>query len=354
MRLMIRIFILCLNLLAIPFRGFSFFTMTNPLWLSGFYSGQGPLQSDPFVGKYNSEGGLFALQLEIKIESPGKYLLYTNGQGPDYATRQGDVLSGTSAGIEFTVRKSTEGLILHIAEQDLLLIKEQLSDHSDKKEASQPPTSNTTKPSKTSEKSLDPFEGIYDLSYQGQIREQWTIRSLGNHLYELESPSGVSQAQRKDNKLSGFDSANNLGFEILKNENDLTLSVSGLKLSLINRKPLPAAADPKQFNPDRRLIGLWSGSSSLNSSGGVGSASMAFGQDYVFKADGTYEYRSYSVGGGADWSASSNGDVERGRYQVIKQSQDGGTVKIGARQFQYTFFDNQYQMKMGNTFYRKK
>lgn len=310
---------------------------------------------DPFVGNYKGSAGGNSLTLEIKRQAEGQYHVYTNGLGPDFASLQGEVLKGSSAGLEFFIRLSDKGVILNIANQDIAFTRD--GSTSGLSAAIRPQSGDGNSSSQAgpgSQTASDPFEGIYDVSFQGQVRERWTIRRRGNSQYDLISPSGSLVGSRNNNQISGFDNINNISFTLGTKGSGLVLNVAGVQFDLINRQPLAQASGMGSNSIDNRLLGVWSGSSSYNSYGGVGDASISFGQAYGFKADGTYEYKDFNAGGGAAWSTSSEGGIQTGTYQIIRMDHEGGVINVNGRQMEYVFFSNGSKMKMGSMIYNRK
>lgn len=310
---------------------------------------------DPFEGNYKGNAGGVSLTLEIRRQADGQYHVYTNGLGPDFASLQGEVLKGSSAGLEFSIRLAEKGVILNIDNQDIEFGRAELATGMANAIGSQ---SHDKKPSSDLEESSqgtkDPFEGIYDVSFQGQVRERWTIRSRGNSQYDLISPSGSLVGTRNGNLISGFDNINNISFTLESREKRLILNVAGVQFELTNRQALNQQKGNASNSIDNRLLGVWSGSSSHTSYGGVGDASISFGQAYGFKADGTYEYKDFNAGGGAEWSASSESGIQTGTYQIIRMDQSGGVVSVNGRQMEYVFFSEGAKMKMGSMIYSRR
>ena len=121
----------------------------------------------------------------------------------------------------------------------------------------------------------------------------------------------------------------------------------------LNKKSSYQSNTNSAGNIDPRLIGLWVGSSSYTSRGGVGTASISRGYRYLFK-DGTYQTISESGGGGDYWSGTSSGGVETGNFQVSSINSDGGFINLNGTQLEYTFFDSGNKMKMGSIIYSRR
>ena len=176
-----------------------------------------------------------------------------------------------------------------------------------------------------------------------------TITKIDATQYQLSSSDGQSDIfSLKNNTLTGTSSGT--AFVIAPEGNQLKVSFEGGTGYLIR-----SAAAPKATGAvDNRLLGKWVGSSSINSTGGVGSATMAFGRTYFFAQDGTFQTKSTSAGGGANWGSSSEGKVESGRYQIVSKNESGGVVSVNGNQLKYVFYDDYSKMKLGNMHYEKR
>ncbi len=310
---------------------------------------------DPFPGKYQGNAAGTTLSLEIKKQSDGQYLIFTNGLGPDFASRHGEVLKGISDGFEFSIRVSGNGVILNIGNQDINFTRETGSSGIAGAAGTHSGAGNNAAKSQTQGKNTDdPFEGVYDVSYQGQIRENWTIKHESGNQYSLISPGATIMGTRNNHQITGFDNINNMSFTLELNDKKLFLNVSGIQFELINRQAISQNMQSNASTKDNRILGAWSGSKSYNSSGGVGDASLSYGQAYGFKADGTYEYKNFNVGGGAEWSGSSESGIQTGHYKIVSINQEGGVINIDGRTMEYVFFSDGSKMKMGSMIYSRK
>ncbi len=310
---------------------------------------------DPFPGKYKGNAAGTILSLEIKKQTDGQYHVFTNGLGPDFASRQGEILKGVSDGFEFSIRVSGNGVILNIGNQDINFTREAGSSGLAGAIGANSDRGNETENVQTQgQNTNDPFEGVYDVSYQGQIREKWTIKHKSGNQYSLISPGATVMGTRNNHQITGFDNINNMSFTLELNGKNLFLNVSGIQFELINRQAISQSMQANSSSMDNRILGAWSGSKSYNSSGGVGDASISYGQAYGFKADGTYEYKDFNAGGGAGFSGSSESGIQTGQYQIVRMDQEGGVISIDGRQMEYVFFSNGSKMKMGNMIYNRK
>ncbi|HRG68829.1 MAG TPA: hypothetical protein PLS73_08275 [Saprospiraceae bacterium] len=310
---------------------------------------------DPFTGKYYGSSGGATLTLEIKRQADGQYYVFTNGLGPDFASMQGEVLKGSSAGFEFSIRVSENGVMLNIGNQDINFTRETgPSGMAGSVGANSDRVNDAPKAQTQGQNTSDPFEGVYDVSYQGQIREKWTIQHKNGNQYSLISPGATVMGTRNSHQITGFDNINNMSFALELNGKRLFLNVSGIQFELINRQAISQNMQANSSSMDNRILGAWSGSKSYNSSGGVGDASISYGQAYGFKADGTYEYKDFNAGGGAGFSGSSESGIQTGQYQIVRMDQEGGVISVDGRQMEYVFFSNGSKMKMGNMIYNRK
>lgn len=292
---------------------------------------------DPFIGKFKLNFNGTEIILEIANVRGSEYLVYANRLGPDKATKNGNFLSGISEGIHFSIKQLDKDLVFMVNNQEYSLIRvgKTLNVESEKKDS-------------------DPFVGIYDVSHQGQIKEKWTIQKLDESKYNLISPSGTSQATRNGLVLNGFDEANQISYVLEKKGDLIVMNIAGIQFELINRKEISKQNVIGQNGiSDPRLIGSWSGSTSYNSSGGVGSASIAFQKTYMFNSDGTFQSKSSNAGGGSDWSAHSDGGIESGMYHILSKDHDGGIISIHGNQLKYVFYSEGYKMKLGNMHYSR-
>lgn len=296
---------------------------------------------DPFIGKFKLDFNGTAVILEIIKDTDADYLIYANGQGPDRTTKTGNTLSGISEGVQFAIKQVGNELIFQVNNQDYSLERVSVE-------------LTTTKENNIQKSDSDPFVGRYDVSIQGQIKEKWTIQKLNETTYTIISPSGTSQATRTGNVLNGYDAINQISFMIEKRGSLLLMNIAGIQIELINKVDITGLELNGQSGlTDPRLIGTWSGSSSYTSTGGVGTASMAFLQTYVFNEDGTFQSKSEKAGGGGDWSAQSSGEVETGQYFILNKLEEGGHISINGKQMKYVFYDEGYKMKMGNMHYSR-
>lgn len=311
--------------------------------------------SDPFLGKYQGNAAGTNLSLEIKKQSEGQYHVFTNGLGPDFASRHGDVLKGISDGFEFLIRVSGNGVILNMGNQDVIFTRENgYSGVVGAVGVNSSSGNDAAKVQTQGQRTNDPFEGVYDVIYQGQIREKWTIKHNSGNQYSLISPGATVMGTRNNYQISGFDNVNNMSFTLELNGERLFLNVSGIQFELINRQSINQNIQANASSKDNRILGAWSGSKSYNSSGGVGDASISYGQAYGFHADGTYEYKDFNAGGGAGYSGSSESGIQTGQYQIVNMNQEGGVISIDGRTMEYVFFSNGSKMKMGNMIYNRK
>lgn len=396
--------------------------------------------NDPFIGKFTGQLSGNNLVLEIKKVSGSNYHLFLNGLGPDYAQLNGNLLTGVSAGLSFTIKEDPDGIILNIKNQDVKLVREGRNSNSAQQIAENtsrtiqtsadpfegsfsgyidnnpitikldkvnqneysfyfngqgPMTVNKTgnliqlseagmvftlesnsnglvlkgngreinlsrsgsSVSSNSQGSTtqenDPFSGQFDVVFQGQIRESWNIKKINSNQYQLSSPKGNTMGTRNGNKLTGFDDVAKIGYEIEFKDGQLTMQAAGYVFNL-NKKSSYQSNTNSAGNIDPRLIGLWVGSSSYTSRGGVGTASISRGYRYLFKQDGTYQTISESGGGGDYWSGTSSGGVETGNFQVSSINSDGGFINLNGTQLEYTFFDSGNKMKMGSIIYSRR
>ena len=250
--------------------------------------------------------------------------------------KTGNLIQLSEAGMVFTLEPNSNGLVLKGNGREINLSRSGSSINSNSQE--------------TSSIEDDPFSGQFDIVFQGQIRESWSIRKVNSNQYQLTSPKGNTMGTRNGNKLTGFDDVAKIGYEIELRDGQLTMQAAGYVFNL-NKKSSSQINANSSGNIDPRLVGLWVGSNSYTSRGGVGTASISSGYRYLFNQDGTYHTKSESGGGGDYWSGTSSSGVETGNYSVSGINSSGGYINLNGTQLEYAFYDSGNKMKMGRIIY---
>jgi len=289
--------------------------------------------SDPFEGSFFGTIDNGPVKVKFDKINEREYSFYFNGLGPMTVSKIGNAIQVTESGYVFRFEPNANGLLLKGNGKTVELNRENVN---------------------TQETDEDLFSGQYDLAYQGQIRDKWTIRKINNSQYQLSSPKGSTMATKGGNKLKCYDASSGTSIIIEYLENQLIMNIAGTIFKMINKQPLSQVNQNMGNNADPRLFGLWVGSKSHNSYGGVGTASIASSYKYYFKQDGTYETVSSIAGGGANWGGSTSEPIETGNYQILSTSIDGGYIDINGNQVEYTFYSGGNKMKMGGIIYERR
>ncbi|MEO6190973.1 MAG: hypothetical protein ABIO44_12045, partial [Saprospiraceae bacterium] len=183
--------------------------------------------------------------------------------------------------------------------------------------------------------SSDPFVGNFELNSDIKSGGKLNISTLDHSTYKLTSSSGYDLAILQNKKLMG--KTKGIDFEVYTQGSELIMVISGTHLRLKRLKSEELITDSKTI--DQRLLGAWIGTTSYNSSGGVGNASLATQYVYKFNSDGTYEYQLSDAGGGSSWSSSGSGPIQKGKYHVTELNESAGSVIINGHQMRYVFIE---------------
>lgn len=299
-------------------------------------SGAKSIDGNFFLGQFVMDFNGQELGKVTITSDGGKYYSINLPDGTkDLATLVGQALEGESNGLPFRIIRQGNNLSLEVQGNQIAL--KRIST-----------TSSSAGATGNSGKKSDAFVGNYELVVNQKNLGAVKITKIDATQYQLSSSDGQSDIfSIKNNTLTG--TSNGIAFVIAPEGNQLKVSFDGGTGYLVRSGATPKATG----TVDNRLLGRWVGSSSINSSGGVGSASMAFGRTYFFAQDGTYQTKSTSAGGGADWSTSSEGKVEYGRYQIVSKNESGGVVSVNGNELKYVFYDDFSKMKLGNMHYEK-
>ncbi|MBK9960925.1 MAG: hypothetical protein IPP06_06220 [Saprospiraceae bacterium] len=307
--------------------------------------------NDPFLGQY--KGQLFGMDciLIIKKLSENKYAIYVNGLGPDEAILENGILSGNSSGIPFRLRISNEKLVLNMFEQDLIFERDS--------NAGIQPLNNDLKNSETysdhnseiskeefivDNNSQDPFVGNYDIMNKDKFIMEVSIRnSSGNQYIGNSSKNEFYLMKKNPFELIGE------GCSIRISGSDLLYIENGQVFLLNNKRPFKLISKEILIIDDR-LLGKWKGTLSSY----YGGHSTVTEYLIVFKNDGSYIEVKDFTSGGYTGSVSLLDDAEKGYYQIIEKTKEGGKINIFGKRLGYSLLDKNNKLFLyGVTYYRQ-
>lgn len=293
---------------------------------------------DLLVGSFSGYGdNNIAIKVVISKNAEGAYLLTFNGVGPQQAEKSGTMLLLYESGAPFSFEADVTGMYFKGNGRSIRLNR----DGSNPKVTTVPQNS---KPAK--------FEGTYNAYGDGKDigMGKVTIKPEGGNYYSISFGKGTIKLRKNGNQLFGTTDDSKMSLVSLRIQNNgLILCISGIDIELTNGEPLYSDQSSRQI--DHRIIGKWRGSNTYNS--GYNSGSSISEKFYLFRSDGTYEFKSSSSFSGPGWSGGSDGDVVKGKYLLLWLTEDKSFINVGGQQMMYELFNNNRSMKFDGIIYEK-
>ncbi len=294
---------------------------------------------DFLIGTFSGYGeNYMTIKVVIVKSAEQEYLLTFNGIGPERAEKSNGMLLLSENGVTFSFEADAEGMFFKGNGKSIRLKR----DGPPKQKVT--PISKNTSPAK--------FEGTYNAYGDGKDVGfgKATIKAIENGFYTISFGKELIKMRKNDNQLLGIaDDAKKSLVSLRIQNNQLILCYSGIDIELTNSEPIYSDQSSRQI--DQRIIGKWRGSNTYNS--GYNSGSSISEKLYLFREDGTYEYKSSSSFSGPGWSSSSDGDVIKGGYLILWLTEDKSFMNVGGSQIMYEMFNNNQSMKLDGIIYDK-
>ncbi|MBK8483652.1 MAG: hypothetical protein IPL31_04705 [Saprospiraceae bacterium] len=293
---------------------------------------------DPLIGTFSGYGeNNIAIKVIISKNAEQEYLLTFNGIGPNRAEKSGGILLLSESGVTFSFEADANGLIFKGNGKSIRLNRDGVNPKV------------TTAPKNTSPVK---FEGTYNAYRNGKAfgMGRVTIKAAGDNSYKLSDDKEQLKCEKEGNQMVGMlDDANKSVVSVRIQNNGLILCISGTDIELTNATPVYSDQSSRQI--DQRIIGKWNGSKTYNS--GYGGGSSIHEKIYLFRANGTYEFKSSSAMSGRGWSSVNDGDLIKGGYFILWITDSKNIINIGGTQLVYELFNNNQSMKLDGIIYEK-